>query len=270
MNRIVVALAATSALALAACGESADVETADADMALEDSVSEVEMTPATWSYEGEGGPENWAEISADNATCDTGMRQSPFDLPASAGMGGETPELAINYAEGPLVIAGQGYNTNINATPDSHIMIDGERFDLVQIHMHTPSEYTVAGTQYAADAHYVHANDAGELAVIGLFFEEGAANETLAAAIDNFSTAEAEMEVEGATFNPADILPEDRSFYSFMGSLTTPPCSENVRWMVMETPVTMSAEQVARMTELYGETARPLQEMNDRDIAYSG
>ena len=264
---------AASALAVAACGEAEEVEVEPAtdmeEIALEEQF-EGEPQLANWTYEGERGPERWAELSPENRVCATGTRQSPIDIPATGQMSGEgVPTLDINWTEGPLVIDGQGYNANVNAPEGSYITVDGERFDLVQMHMHSPAEETIAGERFAADAHFVHANDEGELAVVGVLFEEGAANEGLTPIWDAMTTDMTLTQVEGQTFAPADLLPDERDYVSYEGSLTTPPCTEGVRWFVMTEPVTISEEQVTAYTDLFGETARPIQDRGDREIEFA-
>ncbi|MEE4350509.1 MAG: carbonic anhydrase family protein [Pacificimonas sp.] len=262
-------LAAASAFALAACGSGDTVDEAETDLVDSEAMS-AEVEPVQWAYDGEGGPENWGSISADNAVCDTGTRQSPFDIPATAEVSQEgAPVLAIDWPEGPLVVDGEGYNANFNAPEGGSITIDGETYDFIQMHMHTPSEYLLAGEQYAADAHFVHANDAGELAVVGVFFEKGEANPDVDTLWSGITTEDETVTPEGATFDPEALLPEERDYVHFMGSLTTPPCSENVRWFVMTNPVTISAEQAQMHTDAFGNTARPVQPMNDRDIMFA-
>lgn len=266
--KLMIPFTAASALVLAACsGET--VEDGETDL-VDDEAMAAEAEPVSWSYEGEGGPENWAGLSADNAVCDTGTRQSPIDIPASSEVSGEGgPELAINWQEGPLVVDGQGYNANVEGTEGSYITIDGTRYDFVQMHMHAPSEERVNGRQYAADAHFVHADASGDLAVVGVLFEEGETNPALDPIWGALSTDKLRTEVDGETFDPNSLLPEERDFYAYEGSLTTPPCSEGVQWIVMSEPVTISAEQVEVYTSLFGETARPVQPANDREIVFT-
>ncbi|MBV7255979.1 carbonic anhydrase family protein [Pacificimonas sp. WHA3] len=257
-------------LALAACGESADVETVEVENVGTAEAEVPALTADDWSYDGEGGPQGWASLDAANAVCDAGTRQSPIDIPAAADVPSEgAPALDIQWAAGPLTIEGVGYNSNIVAPEGSYITIDGERFDFVQMHMHTPSEELIAGKQFAADAHFVHANEAGELAVVGVLFEEGEENAALAPIWANLGTDKTTTTVDGATFDPNALLPEDRDFYNYTGSLTTPPCSEGVNWFVMSNPLTISAAQVAAHQSLYGRTARPAQAGNDREIVFA-
>lgn len=261
-------LLAASSAALAACSPAAE-DTATAD---EPEIQEVQdpmaPEPASWSYEGDTGPANWGSLGEEYATCDTGTVQSPIDLVRADATEGSDVALEINWASGPLTIEGVGFNSNIVAPDGGYIMLEGERYDFVQAHLHMPSEYALDGERPAGDIHFVHANDEGELAVIGVFLEEGEASESLGAALAAFNDEEGERTIEDATFDPESVLPANRSFFRFPGSLTTPPCSEGVNWVFMAEPVTVSAEQIEAYKTLYGETARPLQPVGEREILF--
>ncbi|MGP1283053.1 MAG: carbonic anhydrase [Parasphingopyxis sp.] len=254
-------LLAASAVALAACGGAAE----DTATTTEPAGGEVEA--ASWTYENPG---DWGTVHDEYATCATGTVQSPINLVRADATDSEDVSLEINWAEGPMTIDGVGYNSNLVAPEGGYIMLEGERYDFVQAHLHMPSEYTIEGEQPAGDIHFVHANEAGELAVIGVFLAEGDANEALAAAFEEFNTDEGTRTLEGITFDPSAVLPATRSFFRFPGSLTTPPCSEGVNWVFMSEPVTISAEQIAMYTDLYGNTARPVQPTGDRQILFVG
>ncbi|QLC22244.1 carbonic anhydrase family protein [Parasphingopyxis sp. CP4] len=254
-------LLAVSAVALAACSGPAERETGP-DEGVDGAVDD-----ASWTYDNSA---EWGTANEDYATCATGTVQSPINFVRADATDSEDVSLQINWQSGPMTIEGAGYNSNVVAPEGGYIMLEGERYDFIQAHMHMPSEYTIEGEQPAGDIHFVHASEAGELAVIGVFLAEGEANEALAAAFDAFSTDEGSQTLEGVTFDPSAVLPETQSFFRFPGSLTTPPCSEGVNWVFMSEPVTISAEQITAYTELYGNTARPVQPTGDREILFVG
>ena len=253
-------LLAASAVALAACSGTAE------DMAATDTEGG-DAQEASWTYED---PASWGTAHDEYATCATGTVQSPINFVRADATDSEDVSLEINWQSGPMTIEGSGYNSNLVAPDGGYIMLEGERYDFIQAHMHMPSEYTIEGEQPAGDIHFVHANEAGELAVIGVFLAEGEANTALAAAFEEFNADEGTRTLEGIIFDPTAVLPETRSFFRFPGSLTTPPCSEGVNWVFMSEPVTISADQIAAYTGLYGNTARPVQSTGDREILFVG
>ena len=219
--------------------------------------------PVHWAYAGEEGPENWQKLSTDFAECGMGRMQSPIDLGESNSHG--FLEVAAHYSATPLTILNNGHTVQVNFATESSLVSGGAAFKLLQVHFHTPSEHAVSGKRYPLVAHFVHSNANGELAVLGVFFEEGAANAELdkivAAAPHHHQDAQ---EVSGVTFDPAGMVPGDLSVYRYMGSLTTPPCSEGVNWHVAIEPMTASAEQLAALREIMGDNARPVQQRNNR------
>ncbi len=219
-----------------------------------------------WTYTGDTGADRWGQLHQDFELCERGIMQSPIDL-GQANATGEV-EVDVMWQPGLQSLVHNGHTLQANFAPGSAMMSGGKTFNLVQVHFHTPSEHTVDGEHYPLTAHFVHASDAGELAVLGVMFEEGAANAELQKLIDAAPPAHTEtMDFDAAGFNPAAMLPgdaEDIAVYRYMGSLTTPPCSEGVNWHVIPAPVSASAEQIAAMETAMGMTARPVQLLNGR------
>ena len=216
-----------------------------------------------WSYEGESGPEKWGELSHDYALCKTGRMQSPIDLGASDLEG----KLAVSatYRPGPLTVLNNGHTVQVNFPAGSTLTSGISRYKLVQVHFHTPSEETIYGVHYPMVAHFVHTDHAGNLAVLGVLFEEGAPNRELDKLIKAAPEHEAAPSTHANTsFDPARLLPQDLSVYRFEGSLTTPPCSEGVRWHVATHPVSASASQIAALHAILGDNARPTQPRHGR------
>jgi carbonic anhydrase len=212
----------------------------------------------SFSYEGATGPEHWWEICAPtNFTCAAGARQSPIDIPEAPA--GDLPHLNVHYGAAPLKVKNNGHTIEVEVEPGtSYLRLGQERYDLVQFHFHTPSEHKLHGQSFPMELHFVHRNALGELAVVGVFLREGAANPVLQEVWDNIG-GEAEL-------NPADLLPAGREYYRYAGSLTTPPCTEGVRWHVLAQPVDVSAAQIEEFRAIFPLNARPLQPLKGRTV----
>lgn len=222
-----------------------------------------------WSYSGEDGPDHWGSLSPDYAKCSEGQEQSPVDIPASAPV--NTTGLTFNYKPSNLTILNNGHTVQANYDPGSSITLDGTTYNLVQFHFHAPSEHTIAGQHSPLELHLVHQSAAGNLAVVGVMINSGAANAAYDPVMNNLPAQEqAATPVAGVTVDAASLLPADRSYYRYNGSLTTPPCSEGVRWHVLSTSITLSAAQIAAFTNIFPNDARPLQPLNARTFLVVG
>lgn len=217
-----------------------------------------------WEYSGETGPENWAQLSPEYGDC-AGSNQSPIDL--TGFIDAELEPIAFHYEAGGLEILNNGHTVQINVLPGDTITVEGTEFELKQFHFHVPSENLIHGESFPMEGHLVHADKDGNLAVVAVMVTEGAANEALA-------EAWAQMPEEGETvalttnISPLGILPSVRDYYRFNGSLTTPPCSEGVRWLVMKQPITASAEQIEQFLDAmdHHHNNRPVQAVNARPV----
>jgi carbonic anhydrase len=223
--------------------------------------------PAHWSYSGATGPEHWASEDAAFATCGTGQRQSPIDIRTTVVK--ELPAIQFAYKPVPLTVTDTGHSFQVNAPAGSGgITVGGDHYDLVQFHFHRPSEERIRGRSQALVAHLVHKNADGKLAVVAVLIHRGDANVFLKPVFDNFPPkGTPEAPVAGTTVNLSDFLPQKQGYFTFEGSLTTPPCSEQVRWFVLKTPVSASAAQVQQFAARYPNNARPVQPVNDRTVA---
>ncbi|PQJ26957.1 hypothetical protein BSZ35_18730 [Salinibacter sp. 10B] len=248
------------ALVTAGCRSSSEDETS----AQEPAATTVaqEKTTLAWSYSGDTGPASWASIDEAYAAC-AGSEQSPVDLAADDETQQVNIELNYEAAQGTLFDTGHGVQVNVEG---GTMIIDGKAFALKQFHFHTPSEHTLDGTSYPAEAHLVHAADDGELAVLGIFYEEGEANDFLAPVWEDLGSKSDIQTADPMELNVANMLPSNRVTYTYSGSLTTPPCSEGVRWHVMQQPLTLSAQQLEALTAIYDENNRPVQPLNDREL----
>lgn len=211
-----------------------------------------------WSHSGATGPEHWAELAKDFETCAIGKKQSPIDLKDAEG---ET-ELTLEYKAVPLSIVNTGHTVQVSGVGEGGFDLNDKEYDLVQGHFHTPSEHAVNGKKYPLEMHLVHKTAANELGVIGIMFEEGAPNPVLEAIIANAPATPGDPVLLDVNFDADALLPENKIMYNYSGSLTTPPCSENVAWFVFENPVTASAEQIAALARIEGQNARPLQRVS--------
>jgi carbonic anhydrase len=220
--------------------------------------------PKHWSYGGEGGPEHWAELSADNQACSAGAQQSPIDLSGALAATVDTPHHAWIPARGGMVI-NNGHTIQVDLPNAGAIRLDGVDYTLKQFHFHHPSEHTIDGKSFPLEVHLVHASADGKLAVIGVMFEEGAASPVLdavwATAPGKEGKAAVAFDIDASKFMPAGA-----SAFRYEGSLTTPPCSETVRWTVMAEPQTASPGQIAAFSALFPWNARPVQPVNRRYV----
>ena len=227
-----------------------------------------QQSKAEWSYTGEHNPAKWGELAAAYGTCSVGKRQSPINItkPETA----DLPALQFHYRAVPLNIIDNGHSIQVNYPAGSTLKVGDKTYTLRQFHFHHPSEEQINGRGYDMVAHLVHADDDGRLAVVAVLLKSGASNAFLASIWNNFPT-EKEKAVENASVsvNVADFLPSDHAYYTFTGSLTTPPCSEGVTWYVLKTPVQLSPEQVAVFAKVYSMNARPIQPLNGRELLVS-
>lgn len=211
-----------------------------------------------WTFGDGEMPERWSLVNSDYALCDAGLMQSPIDLAQTKAHGNLT--VKTNYAAtgGTLALAKE--KVQVDFAAGLHMHSGGKHFNLIQVHFHTPSEHAISGERHPLVAHFVHATEAGELGVLGVMFKEGEANPALQSVVDALN------EGKGAelTFDAAAAIPDDLTVFRYMGSLTTPPCSEGVNWHVAHEVLTASPEQIAVLGEQLGPTARSLQPLGNR------
>lgn len=231
------------------------------------SANKAEAEDIHWSYRGAEGPEYWGELTEEFSTCSSGSQQSPIDLATT--VDADLEELAFDYQPVPLSIVNNGHTIQVNYAPGSSLVLDGQTYDLLQFHFHDPSEHAVDGSPYPMEAHLVHQNaETGELAVVGILLEIGDENSVLQPIWDNMpEEAGPPVEIANTEINVAELLPADtNSYYRYFGSLTTPPCSETVNWLVLKEPVTVSFQQVEHFAATVGENARPVQTVGRRFV----
>ena len=215
-----------------------------------------------WEYSGEHGPNHWGDITDEFSTCTTGKLQSPFNI--SADIRAILPRLGLNYQPVPMKVINNGHTIQADQTGGGQLVVDGKSYDLLQFHFHAGSEYSIDGKSYPLELHLVHASKSGDLAVVGVMIEQGRANSELANIWAHMPASKGETVVDGKSINVNNLLPANKKYYRFMGSLTTPPCSEGVNWHMLSQPITASAAQIAAFKAIYPMNARPLQDENSR------
>ena len=217
-----------------------------------------------WDYSGEHGPAHWAELSSDYTTCGDGVHQSPIDIvkPVVAAL----QPLRYEYHSRGTSIVNNGHTLQINAEPGSRLIAEGEPFDLLQVHFHSPSEHRINSELFLMEAHFVHQNARGELAVVAVFYREGPRNELLEQLGALAPEEVGSVEKLALDFGQIPGRTDPGAYYRYSGSLTTPPCTENVRWFVMKSIHTVAIAQRDRFVELIGEDARGLQPLNSRIV----
>ncbi|PHS39279.1 MAG: hypothetical protein COA91_06415 [Robiginitomaculum sp.] len=257
----------TAGLFLTACQPASETEKSDVTAEQTETVTDkAEAMPkkVSWSYIGANGPEHWASLSESFATCASGTVQSPFDI--TADNTDDLPALNLNYVPTDMTVINNGHTIQVDQTGGGQLVVGDATYNLLQFHFHTASEYSIDGKFYPLEVHLVHASDAGELAVVGVMFAQGEANAELANIWANMPATKGKNVVDGQVVDVKNLLPASGQYYRFMGSLTTPPCSEGVNWHVMSQPITASAEQIAAFKAIFPMNARPLQAENDRMV----
>jgi carbonic anhydrase len=220
---------------------------------------------AHWGYTGAEAPEYWGKLSPEFTMCSIGKNQSPINLTSFTDA--ELQPVGIHYHGGGNEIINNGHSVQINYQAGSKISLDGMEFELKQYHFHTPSENLINDKSYPMEVHLVHADKDENLAVAAVMFEEGEENKSIAQAWERMPE-KAGIHNELPSIAAAEgLLPEDQDYYRFNGSLTTPPCTEGVRWIVMKKPVTASKEQIDTFSKVMGHpNNRPIQPINARQI----
>ncbi|ABA20597.1 Twin-arginine translocation pathway signal [Trichormus variabilis ATCC 29413] len=230
--------------------------------------SPARATTVNWGYIGKVGPEHWGELSPDFALCQIGRKQTPIDLQIADVKDVHSSSqdlLVVNYQPTALHLINNGKTVQVNYPPGSYLKYAHQKFELLQFHFHHFSEHRVDGKLYDMELHLVHRSKSGDLAVMGIFLQAGAFNPTLQIIWDAIPQKQGtEKQIADINIDVSQFLPAQRRFFTYSGSLTTPPCSENVLWCVMATPIEASPAQIAQFSQTFPQNARPVQPLNDR------
>ncbi len=245
-------------LVFSACGKN---QGDDAKKNTKDDCSDVH-----WSHhEGADGPANWQNLCDGFADCG-GQAQSPIDIvtkDAAADADLSAPE--FRYGTSPVAIINNGHTVQFNISGDNEVTLNGKVYKLLQFHFHAKSEHTIDGKQYPLEVHFVHKHSDSDFAVLGVMYEKGAENALLKKYLAHFPKTKGDYQAD-ESIDLASLFPEDKSYYHYNGSLTTPPCSEVVSWYVLKTPVTASAEQLDAFAEILDNNYRPVMPLNNRTV----
>ena len=222
---------------------------------------------AHWDYVGSGGPDTWGQMKPEFAACGSGTRQSPIDI--RDGIKVNLDPVLFDYKPSAFRVIDNGHTVQVNVGPGNSIEVMGRRYDLLQFHFHRPSEERINGKQFDMVAHLVHKDLDGRLAVVAVLLERGSAHPLVQNVWNNLPLEKGEDVAARTTLDLNTLLPTERSYFTYMGSLTTPPCSEGVLWMVMKTPMPIAPEQIGVFGRLYPMNARPIQSVAGRLIKES-
>jgi carbonic anhydrase len=223
-----------------------------------------------WTYDGPAGAEHWSSLDPEYAACNAGREQSPIDIRNSRKA--ELPALRFEYRSGPLkYLINNGYTIRVNyhdaPAAGSLLIVGGTRYQLTQFHFHHPSEEYINGKPYDMVLHLMHEAGDGKIAGVAVLLKAGKANATIQQIWEHLPKTEGkETEVAGVELNPAGMLPQNSAYYMYMGSLTAPPCTEDVTWFVLKTAVDVSPEQIKAFAKLYPHDVRPIQPLNGRIV----
>ncbi len=222
-----------------------------------------------WSYAESTGPEHWGELAASNAACAKGSEQSPINIISSQVKEEKRSSgKQIYYEPTTFTLLNNGHTIQANATTENNrIVVEGKEYKLAQFHFHTPSEHQLNGQNYDLEIHFVHKDKSGKLAVLGVMIQEGKKNQALATFWDSLPNEENEKDgAKKAQIHLPSLLPQNQLSFHYEGSLTTPPCTEEVKWIVFEQPIEMSKDQIKAFQKIFKDNHRPIQPLNERDI----
>jgi len=221
-----------------------------------------------WSYQGATGPQHWGDLEPKYSACKTGAHQSPIDIRSPERT--NLPTIHFEYHAVPLTIVNNGHTIQIDYPPGSFITVDSHKYQLVQFHFHHPSEEKISGHGYDMVAHLVHKDAESHLAVVAVLLTKGQANPLVQTLWDHLPRQVGhEQKVVNVQVNAADLLPEHTGYYAFEGSLTTPPCTEGVRWLVLSQAEEISPSELHTFAVMYANNARPIQLSNNRVVKES-
>jgi carbonic anhydrase len=262
-------------LSVFSCSSNESKDTTEQANDTSGSVSKTTARPVHWTYEGEEGPEHWAKLSPAYALCGEGKNQSPINiekLDVSTGanwrLNYKNTSLRIAHNEHMNEIIDNGHTIQATVDPGSSFTFENKTYNLKQFHFHTPSEHTIDGQHLPMEMHLVHQSEDGTLAVIAVLFKEGEKpNQNLAQLIAHLPNAKGEsVHLENDSINVKLQVPPDSHAYHYIGSLTTPPCSENVQWLVLRQMIIVTPDQVKAFSSRVGANNRPTQPLNGRHV----
>jgi carbonic anhydrase len=223
---------------------------------------------AHWSYEGATGPAHWGDMDAASKVCSIGSQQSPLDIRQA--VKSQLPQLRMSWRSKGGAIVNNGHTIQVNVDPGNTLTVGKDRYEMVQYHFHHPSEHLVGGKSFAMEVHFVHRNAAGSsFAVIGVLMTAGRHNAAFGRIAAAMPAHEGEPVKLTAPIDPNGMLPVRHAYYEYAGSLTTPPCSETVRWLLLREPIQVARADIDAFAKLFPMNARPVQKDNRRYVLSS-
>ena len=220
-----------------------------------------------WSYEGEYGPENWAAVKPEFNVCAIGKRQSPVHIQETGTLQGPAEALQFDYRPSGGTVVNNGHTIQVDLERGNSLTVRGSTYQLLQFHFHHPSEEKVNHKGFSMVAHLVHKNDEGQLAVVAVLIDPGAANDLVHKVWTHMPLDSGDrVRLPPGLIDASALLPADQRYFQFIGSLTTPPCTEGVLWNVLKSPMTVSREQLRLFAQLFPNNARPVQALNGRVV----
>jgi carbonic anhydrase len=222
-----------------------------------------------WTYQGPKGAEHWSGLDPDYSACNSGTEQSPIDIRNA--QKAQLPAIRFEYKSTLLkylINNGHTIRVNYHDAPGtgSFLLVGDKRYHLAQFHFHRPSEEYIDGKQFDMVLHLMHEAGDGKVFGVAVLLQAGGANAVIQRIWEHMPNTEGKEEAAGVEVNPAGLLPHNTTYYTYMGSLTAPPCTEGVTWFVLKTPVDISSEQISAFARLYPHDVRPLQPLNGRVI----
>lgn len=230
--------------------------------AMDEVPTPTQQVSADWGYGPDNGPEHWGKLNAAYSTCETGRTQSPIDLKWSRPVK-NAPRIEANYTDSQATVINKGYTPRIEISGTNQLMINGQAYTLEGIEFHSPSEHRLSGTALSLEIQLMHKAVKGDkMAIISLFAIEGREN----ALINEVMSQLANGDSSGFQLNASKLLPPRKTFYHYKGSVTTPPCTENVEWIVYNTPMELSRDQIIAFRATFPQNNRPVQPLNGRSV----
>ena len=221
-----------------------------------------------WQYSGDQGPEHWAGMQPDYALCGRGQRQSPIDITSASIKPNQTAKpLQFDYRSAPASIVNDGHTVRVRIAKGSQLTIGAEHLSLQQFHFHTPGGDRLQGEEFPLAMHFLHKSRSGQLVSLVLLFRQGAENKAMAGLLPQMPARSDTVEHKLPAIDPAQWLPAERGYYSYAGSLTAPPCTEGVLWLVLKQPLELSSAQLASLHQLFPDNARPVQALHGRSVS---
>ncbi len=237
---------------------------ADGDVAAVQGLIPTHAVPLQWQYDGDQGPTHWGALATTTASCEKGTHQSPINIRTAPHLQGHDG-LLIRYTAVPGHVVTSSHTVEVDFQSGGTLEILGRSYALKEFHFHAPSEHQLNGRVYPMEAHLVHRDETGHLVVLAVLMDLGTESTSMSAVWERIPSGKQEA-VRDLLLNPQDLLPTDLHHYAYDGSLTTPPCTEGVHWIVLKSPIAITATHLDRFIALIGYNARPVQPLNERGI----